>query len=127
MTGRGRQRDARCVIAIVGAECARYRVCGDERPAGGLDAVDERQAVDQRAPEAVEHRHHQPLRDSGLDAPDRLLQQRSIHSRAGRVELLEDLEHVRAAGSGPRADLFALECGRDDRGPARLPTLETRM
>ena len=87
---------------------------GDERPAGGLDAVDQRQAVDQRTPEPVQHRHHQTLRHAGLDASDRLLQQRPVDPRAGLVELLEHLQHVHTARACPRVDLLALQRRRDE-------------
>ena len=55
-----REHDAQHKTAGVGGEVEPV-LDGDERPAGGLDAVDQRQAVDQRAPEAVEHRHHHAL------------------------------------------------------------------
>jgi hypothetical protein len=50
----------------------------DEPPARRLDPLDRRQPGQQRRPKRLTLRHHDPLRDPGLNPVQRLLQQRTV-------------------------------------------------
>jgi hypothetical protein len=82
--------------------------------AGTTNAVNLHQAVDQRPAKPIDPRDNQATRNSSVDAPQRLLQQRSIAAYARLVKLLEDRQHRDVPRRSPRLDLLALDLGGDE-------------
>ena len=86
----------------------------DEGPAGGGDAVDLGEAVDQRAAEAVELGDDDALAEAGLDPLDRDGELGPVGAGAALVELDEDLADGGPVKGGPSLDLLSLDGGRDE-------------
>jgi hypothetical protein len=90
------------------------RVARHKDAARALNALDQREAVRQRPPEAIQRRHDHAVRDASLHTSDRLQQQRPVTPGARLVELLEDLHDLCAAQARPPADLLVLQRRGDE-------------